>query len=137
MKKTIFWLCLFLSAWGCGSDGTDPAISAAALEAPVPVVAMQDSRATVTWQAVAHADRYFWELTEGEDSAPLTGTSVVAYCAFSMEEGMTYRFRVRAQASADSGYADSPWSSYVSFTTRVHTQLPAPVAEASARTASG
>ncbi|MDE5708830.1 MAG: hypothetical protein K2G66_00170, partial [Alistipes sp.] len=138
MKKSFFWLCGgLLSVWssGCSSDGTDPAASVVALDIPVPVLAMNGDRATIAWRAVDHACLYAWELSADTDRTPVTGVSVAPSHSFPMEEESVYSFRVMAKAEAGSGYSDSPWSSYVVFTTRNHEQLAAPVASVKSRTA--
>ncbi|MCM1150583.1 MAG: fibronectin type III domain-containing protein, partial [Alistipes sp.] len=109
------------------------------LPAPKPAidpVSLTDTSVTLEWEAVEDAREYKYELTDGENVLESGTESGLSITFDELTEGTAYQFRAMTVSGA-TGKTDSPWSSYVSFTTRAHTQLPAPVAEASARTASG
>lgn len=102
------------------------------LPAPQPELdedSVTDTAATVMWSAVDEAAGYKYELYEsGASAAVESGTESGLSISFSeLKEGTAYRFRVMALASeSQEEKVNSPWSDYLSFSTRGHELLPAP-----------
>lgn len=134
MKKTIerlFGAMVLLLTAGCGSDGTDSAGPATALETPSPVISVNGNTATARWNAVENAQQYAWEAKSEVGETPKSGTAFASSCEFRMEENVIYEFRVMAKARPNSGYRDSEWSEYVTASSNM---LPAPKPEVEEKT---
>ena len=108
------------------------------LPAPKPALdptSLTDRSATLTWEAVAEAREYKYELADAENKVLRSGTEETLSITFDdLSEGTAYRFRLLTVSGSESK-SDSPWSAYVDFTTRAHTQLAAPAATVKNRTA--
>ncbi|MDE5709499.1 MAG: fibronectin type III domain-containing protein, partial [Alistipes sp.] len=108
------------------------------LPAPKPAVdpvSLTDTSVTLEWEAVENAREYKYELADQENKVLKSGTESGLSMTFDeLAEGTTYRFRIMT-VSGVADRSDSPWSSYVVFTTRNHEQLAAPVASVKSRTA--
>ncbi|MDE6374669.1 MAG: fibronectin type III domain-containing protein, partial [Alistipes sp.] len=108
------------------------------LPAPKPAidpVSLTDTSVTLEWEAVENAREYKYELADRENDLIKSGTESGLSITFDeLTEGTAYQFRIMTVSGAV-GKSDSPWSSYVVFTTRQHEQLSAPVAAVKSRTA--
>lgn len=127
------------SAWADSEWSEYVTASSNMLATPAPALvaaSLTDTSATLEWSAVADASGYKYELTAA-GSVVKSGTTEEVSVAFENElsEGTAYRFRVMALTAVETKN-DSPWSDYVTFSTRRHEVLAVPVVTIGERTAS-
>ncbi len=117
------WALAALLMVGCSSDDTqEPQPQTEALPTPEATITVGVSEATVRWSAVEHVMQYEWELQQ-DDRAAVSDLQRATSYTFKLEEGSTYKFRVRALARANTPYTDSEWSDYLYAMSNM---LPAP-----------
>ncbi|WP_418983538.1 DUF1566 domain-containing protein [Alistipes sp.] len=83
------------------------------LDKPVPVLpGIVGTSVTVTWEAVAGAASYDYELLKGENTPPLaSGSTVECQCvAADLEAGVAHCIRVRAVPTDTERFAPSEWA---------------------------
>ncbi len=120
MKKIVWILqCLFgllvaLRITACSSEGAtdEEPVPSTPLPTPTLSITVETTEATVRWSSVENVMQYEWELQQ-DALAVKTGKQRVTSYTFALEEGASYRFRVRALARENSGNTDSEWSEYV------------------------
>lgn len=88
------------------------------LAEPQPVAAMKGNSVTVSWNAVADADGYEYEVTNPDGSEGLTGSTSDTGFSISGAAAGTYVIRVRA-VTGKGGYGNSGWTSIEYAVTKV------------------
>lgn len=71
-----------------------------------------DTAVTLTWDAVANAVGYRYQLNDGTEGTAESGVAIKGLTAET-----AYTIKIKAVAQADSDYADSEWSDAIAFTT--------------------
>ena len=82
------------------------------LATPEPSLTLDGHKATVRWSAVEGASEYNYEL-QADEQLLQEGKTYSAGYRFDVEDGVRYRFRVKATPAKQSNWLESAWSNWV------------------------